>query len=270
MYQELIDKLPIIGLTLLKALLIFVGGHYVTLLILQIMEKAFLKLDLDISLQKFLTKTVNIVLHIIVILSAVTALGISIAGLLAALSAAAVAVALALKDSLSSIAGGIILLVTKRFKTGDYIEINGEKGKVVQIDMMHTVLKTLDNRHVVIPNSIAANTQVVDYTSEDMRRLDLVFSIGYTDDVDKAKAVMIDTALKNSMVIKDAPEPPFARVTAYSSSSVDITMQMWCKTADYLPLKYDLLEDIRKALEENGITIPFNQLDVHLKEIEKN
>lgn len=270
MYSELIDKLPTIGLTVLKALLIFVGGHYITRLILRIMEKAFLKLDIDVSLQKFLNNTVNIVLHIIVILSAVTALGISVSGLLAALSAAAVAVALALKDSLSSIAGGIILLVTKRFKTGDYIKINGEEGKVVQIDMMHTVLKTLDNRHVVIPNSIVANSQIVDYTSEGIRRLDLVFSISYTDDVEKAESVIIDTALKNPMVIKDAPEPPFARVTAYSASSVDITMQMWCKTGDFLALKYDLLEQVRKALEENGMTIPFNQLDVNVKEIEKN
>lgn len=270
MYYELVDKLPIIGLALLKALLIFVGGHYIIRLVIRIMEKAFLKLDMDIFLQKFLSKTVNIVLHIIVILSAVTALGISIAGLLAALSAAAVAVALALKDSLSSIAGGIILLITKRFKTGDFIEIGGEKGTVVQIDMMHTVLKTIDNRRVMIPNSIAANSQIVDYTSEAMRRLDLVFSVSYTDDAEKAKTVIIETALKNPKVIKDAPEPPFARVTAYSASSVDITMQMWCKTADYLPLKYDLLEQIRKALEENGMTILFNQLDVHLTKTEKN
>lgn len=133
MYYELVDKLPIIGLALLKALLIFICGHYITRLVIRIMEKAFLKLDMDISLQKFLSKTVNIVLHIIVILSAVTALGISIAGLLAALSAAAVAVALALKDSLSSIAGGIILLITKRFKTGDFIEIGGEKGLLCRL-----------------------------------------------------------------------------------------------------------------------------------------
>ncbi len=264
MKQYTATQLADMGITLLKALLILLGGHYITVLLVKLARKSLAKTGMDISLEKFLCKSLNIVLHIIIVLSALNALGISTAGLLAALSAAAVAVALALKDSLSSIAGGIILLVTKRFSTGDFIEIGGEKGRVLQIDMMHTVLKTLDNRHVVIPNSTVANSQITDYSSEDMRRLDIVFSISYTDNVEKAQRVITETALKNPMVIKNAPEPPFARVTAYSASSVDILMQMWCKNADFMPLKYDLLEQVRKALEENGMTIPFNQLDVHL------
>lgn len=151
------DELLKWGMILLKAALILVAGHYLTVLVINIMKRSFKKIDVDVSLEKFLCKTVNIVLHVIIILSALNALGISTTGLLAALSAAAVAVALALKDSLGSIAGGIILLLTKRFKTGDFIEINGEKGNVLQIDMMHTVLKTLDNRHVVIPNGVVVN-----------------------------------------------------------------------------------------------------------------
>ena len=137
------DKLISMGITVLKALIILVAGHYLTLFLIKLMKKSLKKLNIDISLEKFLKKAVNITLHIIIILSALSTLGISTAGLLAALSAAAVAVALALKDSLSSIAGGIILLLTRRFQTGDYVCINGESGNVVQIDMMHTVLKRL-------------------------------------------------------------------------------------------------------------------------------
>ena len=251
------DELLKWGMMLLKAALILVAGHYLTVLVINIMKRSFKKIDVDVSLEKFLCKTVNIVLHVIIILSALNALGISTTGLLAALSAAAVAVALALKDSLGSIAGGIILLLTKRFKTGDFIEINGEKGNVLQIDMMHTVLKTLDNRHVV-------NSQIVDYSSEDIRRLDLVFSISYDNDVKKAESVIISVANAESRVLK-TPELPFARVSEYAASSVDIAVQVWCKTSDYLLLKFDLLEEIRKAFDENRITIPYNQLDVHIK-----
>ena len=159
------DRLISMGIILLKAIIILVAGHYITLFLIKLMKRSLNRINIDISLEKFLEKAVNITLHIIIILSALSTLGISTAGLLAALSAAAVAVALALKDSLSSIAGGIILLLTRRFQTGDYVCINGESGNVVQIDMMHTVLKTLDNRHVVIPNSIVVNSHVVDYSS---------------------------------------------------------------------------------------------------------
>lgn len=257
------DELIKWGMMLLKAAVILVAGHYLTVLVINIMKRSFKKIEVDVSLEKFLCKTVNIVLHVIIILSALNALGISTTGLLAALSAAAVAVALALKDSLSSIAGGIILLLTKRFKTGDFIEINGEKGNVLQIDMMHTVLKTLDNRHVVIPNGVVVNSQIVDYSSEETRRLDLVFSVSYENDIKKAEDIIISVLSADGRVL-EKPEPPFARVCEYAASSVDIAVQAWCKIADYLPLKFDLLEEVRKAFDENGITIPYNQLDVHI------
>ncbi len=182
------DKLISMGIILLKAIIILVAGHYITLFLIKLMKRSLNRINIDISLEKFFEKAVYITLHIIIILSALSTLGISTSGLLAALSAAAVAVALALKDSLSSIAGGIILLLTRRFQTGDYVCINGESGNVVQIDMMHTVLKTLDNRHVVIPNSIVVNSQVVDYSSEETRRLDLTFSVSYDNDTEDGKA----------------------------------------------------------------------------------
>lgn len=257
------DRLISMGIILLKAIIILAAGHYITLFLIKLMKRSLNRINIDISLEKFLEKAVYITLHIIIILSALSTLGISTSGLLAALSAAAVAVALALKDSLSSIAGGIILLLTRRFQTGDYVCINGESGNVVQIDMMHTVLKTLDNRHVVIPNSIVVNSQVVDYSSEKTRRLDLTFSVSYDNDTEAVKRVITDTVLADSAVFNDPA--PFVGITEYAASSVDFTAQVWCKTSDYLSLSFKLREEMRAAFDENGILIPYNQLDVHIK-----
>ena len=253
------------GFTLLKAALILIIGHYAVVFILKLLTKSFERVKMDISLEKFFLKVANITLHIIVLLSALNALGISTTGLLAALSGAVVAVALALKDSLGSIAGGIIILLTKRFETGDYIEINGDEGTVAQVDLMHTTLKTLDNRHVVIPNAVAVNSRIIDYSSEDTRRLDIVFQIGYGDDPEKAKRIILDTVNKHKMTLND-PEKPFARVTGFGDSAVDITLRVWCDRVNYWQLKFDLLEQIKAEFDKNGISIPYNQVDVHIKE----
>ena len=253
------------GFTLLKAVLILIIGHYAVVFILKLLTKSFKRVKMDISLEKFFLKVANITLHIIVLLSALNALGISTTGLLAALSGAVVAVALALKDSLGSIAGGIIILLTKRFETGDYIEINGDEGTVTQVDLMHTTLKTLDNRHVVIPNAIAVNSRIIDYSSEDTRRLDIVFQIGYGDDPEKAKRIILDTVNKHKMTLNE-PEEPFARVTGFGESAVEITLRVWCERVNYWQLKFDLLEQIKAEFDKNGISIPYNQVDVHIKE----
>lgn len=253
------------GFTLLKAVLILIIGHYAVVFILKLLTKSFERVKMDVSLEKFFLKVANITLHIIVFLSALNALGISTTGLLAALSGAVVAVALALKDSLGSIAGGIIILITKRFETGDYIEINGDEGTVAQVDLMHTTLKTLDNRHVVIPNAVAVNSRIIDYSSEDTRRLDIVFQIGYGDDPEKAKWIILDTVKNHSMSLNE-PDEPFARVTGFGDSAVEITLRVWCERVNYWQLKFDLLEQIKAEFDKNGISIPYNQLDVHIKE----
>lgn len=253
------------GFTLLKAVLILIIGHYAVVFILKLLTKSFERVKMDVSLEKFFLKVANITLHIIVLLSALNALGISTTGLLAALSGAVVAVALALKDSLGSIAGGIIILLTKRFETGDYVEINGDEGTVAQVDLMHTTLKTLDNRHVVIPNAIAVNSRIIDYSSEDLRRLDIVFGIGYSDDSKKAEQIILDTVKNHSMSLNE-PDEPFARVTGFGDSAVEITLRVWCERVNYWQLKFDLLEQIKAEFDKNGISIPYNQVDVHIKE----
>lgn len=258
-----LDWLVSLLILLVKSGLILIVGHFIIKFIIKLINKSFNKTNFDLSLEKFVLKAVKISLYLIVVLSALNALGISTTGLLAALSAGAVGIALALKDSLSSIAAGILLLVSPRFATGDFIEINGESGTVMQIDLIHTTLKTIDNRHVVIPNSTIINSQLVDYSSEEKRRVDIVFPISYESNAKLAEQLILETVKEHPLSL-DEPEAPFARVSEYAPSLVNITTRVWSKAADYWQLRYDLLEQVRSKFDQNGITIPYNQLDVHI------
>ena len=251
-------------LPVIKAAVIAVAGYFLIELLAKLLNKFFDKSRLDLSLTKFLTKAVKITLYCIIGITVLNTVGISTTGLLAALSAAAVGIALALKDSLSNIAGGILLLVSPRFATGDFIEVAGEAGTVMQVDLMHTTLRTLDNRWVVIPNGNMINSQLINYSKEETRRVDLSFSISYEDNAELAKELIIKTAAAHPLVLKE-PDTPFARVGSYSAHSVDITARAWCKASDYWNVHFDLLEQVRTAFKENGISIPFEQLDVHIK-----
>lgn len=262
---KIIDLAFSAGPKLLIALAVLVLGHLLVRLLLNLMNKALGKFNLDESLVRFLTKTVNIVLHIFLFLSALTTVGISTTGILAAMSAAAVAVSLALKDSLANIASGILILFTKPFATGDFIEVGDKCGTVVDIGMMSTIIITADNRRVIIPNSQMSTSQVIDYSAEELRRVDIVFSVGYGDDVEAAKAAILGVVSCHELIIRDdETKAPFARVSGYGDSSVNITCRVWCKGSDYWTVYFDLMEQVRVDFDKKGINIPYNQLDVHI------
>lgn len=259
------EKVVPVLYTLLKGVIILAVGFLICKYVCKLMEKALKKTKLDASLQKFLIKATSIVIYIIIILSALSAVGISTTGLLAALSASAVAVALALKDSLSNIAGGILLLISPRFATGDYIEENGEGGTVISVDLMHTTIITPDSRQVAIPNGVLINSQIINYSREETRRVDLTFPISYNADVEKAKQVAISVCKEHKKVLNGEKTPIFARVSGYNDSSVTLSVKVWSNTSDYWDVFFDLTEQIRETFKQNGIEIPFNQLDVNIK-----
>ena len=243
-------------------LIVIIIGLLIAKLIKNIIRKALEKADWDISLEHFISRAVDICLKIIILISALSALGVSTTGIIAAFSAAAVAISLALKDSLGNMAGGILMLITRPFSTGDYIEVDGYSGTVLQIDMIHTTLRTPDNRQVVIPNGQLVNKTITDYSKESTRRLDLKFSISYDNDSEKAKAIIFETVEKHELALKD-PEP-FVRVSGHGESSIAITLRVWVESPNYWTLHFDLLEQVKDAFDKNGITIPYNQLDVHV------
>lgn len=246
-------------------LLILLVGHLVIVYLLKLMRKAMNKPKFDPSLVKFLSKALNIALHIIVLLSALSAIGVSTTGLVAALSAAVVGVAVALKDSLNNIAGGILLLLSPRFLTGDYISVSGDEGTVLSVDLLHTTVRTKDGRQVSIPNGTLINSHITNFSREEKRRVDLKFQIPYDADAEKAKKIALDVISSHPLVLNE-PEVPLSRILEYSDSSVNLITRVWCLTPDYWTVYFDLTEQVRTEFEKNGIEIPFNQLDVHIKE----
>ena len=250
------------GFKIIGSILIFVLGWILSKLLVKLLRKGLVKTNLDISLVNFLLKTIHIVVLILVLLAALSNLGISTTGLVAAFSAAAIAVSLALKDSLGNIAGGILMLLTQPFSTGHYIETDGVSGTVLKIDLIHTTLKTPDNRQIVIPNGQLVNKTIIDYSKESTRRMDLKFGISYDNDPEKAKAIIMECVKAHDLSLQD-PEP-FCRVTEHSDSAVIITMRVWVKSENYWTLHFDLLEQVKCEFDKNGITIPYNQLDIHV------
>ncbi len=258
-------KILSISLPIIETLSILIVGHLITRYVVKLTKRFFARSDrLDVSLERFITKAINISFHLLIIISAISVLGVPVGGLLAALSAAAVAVALALKDSLSNVAGGILLLFSPRFATGDYIAVSDKEGTVVDVDLLHTTIITTDYRRVSIPNGVLVNENITNYTCEQKRRVDITFSISYESDVELAKKLALDV-IKSHRLTLNEPALPFARVKSYGESSVNILTRTWCRNEDYWTLYYDLVEQIRVVFDENGISIPYNQLDVRIK-----
>lgn len=247
----------------LRMVLIILIGHFIIVYLVKMLRKMLEKSKTDVSLAGFLVKAVNITLHILVVLTALNAIGVSTTGILAALSAAVVAVAVALKDSLGNVAGGILLLISPSFSSGDYIAVGGDEGTVLRVDLLHTTLRTVDNKIVSIPNGVLINSHITNYTRESERRVDITFSVSYETDAEKAKELIRDTILKHPLVLSE-PDAPMVRVMKYSESSVDIVTRSWCNTSDYWTVYFDLMESVRDVLGQNGIDIPYNQLDVHI------
>lgn len=246
------------------SLVIVLVGFLLTKLLKGIIKKHLNKTKLDISLIGFIITATSVCVKVVIILTALANLGVSITGLVAAFSAGAVAVALALKDSLSNIAAGIVMLMSQPFSTGDFIDVDGcvSGGKVLKIDIIHTTLLTPDNRRIIIPNGQLVNKTVVDYSKEKTRRLELKFGISYDSDVNKAKDIIKSVIDAHSSALKDPA--PFVRVSEHSDSAVVITLRVWTEVDKYWDLHFDLLEAIREQFDENGIKIPYNQLDVHI------
>lgn len=249
---------------IVAAIVIIAVGLIVIKIIKRIIKKALVgsKAQLDISLINFIVRAIGICLNVVLVLSALATIGISTTGIIAAFSACAVAISLALKDSLGNIAGGIMMLISQPFSTGDFIDVDGAAGTVLKIDMVHTTLLTPDNRQVVIPNGQLMNKTITDYSKEATRRMDVKFSISYDNDTDLAVKVISDVVNAHEFTLKDPA--PFIRITEYADSAIVITARAWCESANYWTLNFDLLEQVKKEFDKNGITIPYNQLDVHV------
>ena len=258
--QNILDFLPTLGI----AIVIAAVGILVTILIVKIAKKAMGKSKIDPSLANFFIRLIHIVCYVMIAIAVLSRLGVSTTGLIAFFSAALAAVALALKDNISDIASGIVILFTRPFVTGDFIEFGTYKGFVQKIDMIHTIIRTYDNTEVIIPNSKITTAEVNNYSSKPEIRVVIDVPVSYTADIDKTKEVLFNAAKSVDKILTDEQFTPQIRLQRFGESSLDFVVRCWCSFEDYWTVYYQLIERIKKSLDENNIPIPYNQLDVHI------
>ncbi len=254
----IIDKAPMI----IAAVLIVVIGFIISNLIGKLVVKAMRAKGVDPSIHSFIKTVITLILKLVFILSALSTLGFDINSFVTALGAAGITAGLGLQSSISQLASGIQILVNHPFKSGDYIDVGTVSGKVHEIKMMYTVLITVDNKRVIIPNSYITTNNIINYNAEERRRLDLVFSISYDADIGKAKEVLKEVIKANNLILTD-PEPLIA-VKEHAASSVNIACLIWCNSNNYWDVFYYMQEAVKVSFDKNCISIPYGQLDIHI------
>lgn len=247
---------------IILSIIIFFVGRFVINWLLEKLDVLFKNRKIDVSLARFSHSALNAVLYIILIINIAVLLGFNMAAFVTILGAAGLAVGLALQGSLSNLAGGVLILIFRPFNVGDYIEAHGHAGIVKDIQILYTVIDTLDNRRVVIPNSDVSNSSMTNYTAYDTRRVDLTFGVGYGTKIEEVKAAVQKVIEANSKIMKDPA--PFVRLQEHGGSSLNYVVRVWCKTADYWDVFFDMQEEVKREFDAKGIEIPFPQMDVHM------
>lgn len=248
--------------TLIFALTVFLAGLAFSKLILRIFTKCLTRTNVDSAALNFLRSLLKVILYTINIIITLSVLNIPMTSIIAVLSAAGLAVGLALQNSLSNLAGGFIILFSKPFKAGDFIDTNTASGKVKSIGILYTTILTDDNKTIYIPNGKISDAVITNYSEQSTRRVDLEFGISYSDDVQKAKDIILKLAGEHPLILQDPV--PFARLGVQAEDSLQITVRLWTDTENYWQVKFDFTELVNQAFIENDITIPFRQLDVHI------
>ena len=225
-------------------------------------NKLMNKRNLDASLIPFLSGMIGMVMKALLFISVMSMVGIEMTSFIAILGAAGLAIGMALSGTLQNFAGGVMILTFKPYTIGDFIEAQGYMGVIKEIQIFNTIITTVDNRRVIIPNGGLSTSSMINYSSESTRRVDFSFGIGYGDDIDKARDIIMAEIAKFSFVLKDPA--PFVGVGELADSSVNLTTRVWVNAADYWDLHFGLLENVKKAFDANGVSIPFSQTDVHL------
>nr|WP_298125125.1 mechanosensitive ion channel domain-containing protein [uncultured Pseudoxanthomonas sp.] len=250
------------GLKLLAAAVIFLVGMWLAKRLSTGLERVLVRTQADTTLGGFLRRVSYAAMMVLVIITVLTSLGVNPTSMLAVLGAAGLAVGLALKDSLSNIASGVMLIVLRPFREGDFVQAAGLEGVIEEVRIFQTRMRTLDNRLIVLPNSLITTAPIINFTAKPQRRIDILVGVGYDDDLKQAKQVLLDIAHANAMVLKD-PEP-FVFVSKLGESSVDLTLYAWAKTKDFGQARSDLTEAVRTEIIGNGLNIPYPQRDLHV------
>ncbi|MBX9402969.1 mechanosensitive ion channel [Lysobacter sp. BMK333-48F3] len=250
------------GLTLLSALAILLIGLWLAKRLSRALERVMTRASMEVTLRGFLRNIAYAAMVVVVGVATLQQIGVPMTSVLAVLGAAGLAIGLALKDSLSNIASGVMLIVLRPFRAGDHVQAAGVEGTVEQIRVFQTRLRTIDNRVIVLPNSLITTAAIVNFTANPKRRIDLTVGVGYDDDLKTAKDTLLNLAKAHANVLQDpAPE---VLVTALAESSVNLELRAWVKTANLMRTRSDLVEGIRNELIGKGLNIPYPQRDLHV------
>jgi small conductance mechanosensitive channel len=244
------------------ALAIYFVGKFIVRLVVKATATVMQKQEVDKTLETFICNLVRTVLMIVVIIAAIGAIGVETTSFIAIFGAAGLAVGLALQGSLSNFASGVLIILFRPYRVGDWIEAAGISGGVEQVQILTTILKTGDNKQIIVPNSQIMNSIITNYSANDTRRVDMVVGVSYDDDIDKVRKTLEELIAAEERIL---PEPaPTIAVSALADSSVNFIVRPWVKTSDYSGVKFDMTEAIKKRFDKDGISFPFPQQDVHL------
>lgn len=247
---------------LVLAIITLIIGLWIIKVVVKVTRKALEKSNTDKTLIPFIANLVSWTLKLLLFISVASMIGIATTSFIAVLGAAGLAIGLALQGSLANFAGGVLVLLFKPYKVGDLIEAQGHLGVVKEVQIFNTLLLTPNNKRVIIPNGSISNGSIVNFSSEGKLRVDLVIGIAYESDIPKAKSLLMNILMEDARVLKEPA--PLVAVSQLADSSVNLVVRPWCNFSDYWGIYFDTTEKAKKVLEENGITIPFPQRDVHL------
>jgi small conductance mechanosensitive channel len=260
--STMVDWVSQFGLKLIAAIVVFFVGKWLARKISNLLKRGLERADTDPTLVGFVGNISYFGLLTMVVIAAVGQLGVQTTSFIAVLGAAGLAIGLALQGSLANFAAGVLMIIFRPFKAGDYIEAAGTAGSVEEVQLFTTTLKTPDNKTVIIPNAQVTSGTITNYSARDTRRLDLVFGVGYGDDLDKVKRVIQEVLAEEERLLEDPA--PLVGVLNLRESSVDFAVRPWVNSSDYWPVFFDLQEKMKKRFDQEGISIPFPQRDVHL------
>lgn len=252
------------GKVLLVALIIYIVGKQLIKWILKLTKRVLDRTSIDEGVSKFVLSLFRAILYGILFISVIGELGIPTSSFIALVGSAGVTIGLALQGSLSNFAGGLLILLLKPFRVGDYIIVDGYEGVVTGIDIFYTKLVTGDNRFVVLPNGALSNSKLINVTSEPVRRLDLFIDVEYSANLKQVKEVLHRVATKSEMVLQEEEYEVNVFVNSFEASSIQMGFRVWVKTEDYFKAKWAILEEVKETFDEENLSIPFNQLDVNL------
>ena len=250
------------GIDLVAALAIFIIGRIAVGFIVRGVRIAMRKNNVEKTLETFICNLIRWALMVVVIIAAIAHVGIETTSFIAVFGAAGLAVGLALQGSLSNFAAGVLIVLFRPYRVGDWIEAAGISGSVEQVQILTTVLTTGDNKQVIVPNSQIMDSIITNYSAKDTRRIDLVIGVSYDDDIDKVRKTLVDIIGSDERILKD-PAPKIA-VSELADSSVNFVVRPWSKTEDYWSVRFDLMESIKKRFDQEGITFPVPHQDVHI------